>query len=58
MKCLGRNPPFLYFKNSDTFTQIQQKQPYQTPVVARFRDIYAPTSRKNVSTKPKTKSFQ
>ena len=46
------------FKNSNIFTQIQQKRPYQTPVVASFRDTYAPTSRKYLSTEPKTKSFQ
>ena len=38
---LGLTAPFLNFKNSDTFTQILQKQPYQTPAVARFTDTYA-----------------
>ena len=32
---LGLSPPFLYFKDS-SFTQIQQKRPSQTPVLARF----------------------
>ena len=49
---------FLDFKNSDIFTLIQQKRPSQTPAVARFRDMYSPTSRKYVSTEPKTRLFQ
>ena len=49
---LGPTAPFLYFKNSDIFTQIQQKPSYQTPAVARFRNTYAATSRKYVSTEP------
>ena len=52
------NARFYIFKNSDIFTQIQQKRPYQKPVMARFRDAHAPTSRKHVSTEPKTKPFQ
>ena len=51
-------PPFLYLKKWETFTQIQQKQPSQRPVVARVRDTYAPTSRKYVSTESNTRSFQ
>ena len=57
-KLLGPTLPFLDFKNSDIFTQIQQKRPYQTPLVADFRDTYASISRKYIATEPKTKSFQ
>ena len=52
------NSRFYIFKNTDIFTQIQQKRPYQTPVMARFRDTYAPTSRKYVSTEAKIRLFQ
>ena len=31
-KFLGPTPPFLHFKNSDNFTQIQEERPCQTPV--------------------------
>ena len=55
---LGPTLPFLNFKNSDTFTQIQEKRPYQTRVSARFRDTYAPISRKDVPPKSKARSFQ
>ena len=48
----------LYFKNSDIFTQIQQKQPCETTVVAGFRDRYAPTSMKYFSTELKRRSFE
>ena len=57
-KFLGPTRPFLYLKKLDMFTQIQQKWPSETPVVASFRDTYAPTSRKYVSTEPNTRSFQ
>ena len=57
-KILRLTAPFLNFKNSDTFTQILQKQPYQTPAVARFTDTYALTSINYFSTEPKTRSFQ
>ena len=57
-KFLGPTLPFLNFKNSDTFTQIQEKRPYQPSVSARFRDTYAPTSRKGVSPESKARSFQ
>ena len=52
---LGPTPTFLDFKNSDIFTQTLPKRPYQTAVVIRFREMYAPTSRKYVSTEAKTK---
>ena len=57
-KVLEPTPSFFYFKNSNIFTQIQQKRPCQTLVVARFRDTHAPTSRKYVSTEPKTRLLQ
>ena len=57
IKFLGLSPPFLYFKDS-SFTQIQQKRPSQTPVLARFWDRYAPISIKYLPTEPKTGSFQ
>ena len=34
---LGLTLRFLYLKDSDFFTQIQQKQARQTPVMAGFR---------------------
>ena len=52
------HPVFKLVKNSDIFTQIREKQPSPTPVVARFRDTYAPTSKKYVSTDPRTRLFQ
>ena len=55
---LGSTPPFFYFKNSDIFTQIKQKQPFHTSVVACFRSTYSVNSRKYVSTEPKARSFQ
>ena len=54
---LGTTPPFLYLKNCGIFTQILQNRQSQTPAVARFRDRYAPTSRKYVSTEPKARYF-
>ena len=42
-------PRFYILKNWDIFTQIQQIRPYQRPVVARFKDTYAPTARKYFS---------
>ena len=58
IKVLGNNFLFLYLKSCGIFTQIQQKAPSQTSAVARFRDTYAPTSRKYASNKPQTRSFQ
>ena len=58
VKFLRLTPPFLNLKKWEIFTQIQQKQPSQRPVVARVRDTYAPTSRKYVSTESNTRSFQ
>ena len=49
---------FLDFKNSDIFTQIQQKRPYPTPGMGRLTERYALISRKYASTEPKTRSFQ
>ena len=37
-KLLSATRSFLDRKNSDIFTKIKEKHPYQTPVVARFRD--------------------
>ena len=45
-------------QNCDISTPIQQKQPFQTPAVVRFRDTYAPTLRQYVSTEPKTRLYQ
>ena len=56
-KFLGPTPPSLYFTKSDIFSQIQQKPPSHTPAVALFRDTYALTSGKYVSTGPKRRSF-
>ena len=56
-KNIGPIPPVLDFKNNNISTQILQKQPYQTPMVARLRDMYAPTSRKYNSTEPKQHHF-
>ena len=58
IKFAGPTPPFFCFKKSDIFSQIQQKRPSKRPEVARFRDMYAPTSRKHVCTEPKTRPFQ
>ena len=58
IKVLGPTPPFLYFKKCHISSQVQQKRPSQTPAVAPFRDTYVPTSKKYVSTEPKTRSFQ
>ena len=57
-KILGPTTTFLDFKNSDIFIQILPKRPYQMPVVARFRDTYARTSWKYVSTESKIRSSQ
>ena len=57
-KFLGPTPPFLYLKNGDIFTQIEQKPACQTPVIAGFRHTYAPSSTKYLSTKSKTRWFQ
>ena len=46
------------FKKCDISNQIQQKLSSQTPVVAPFKDTYAPASKRYVSTEPKTRSFQ
>ena len=56
-KKLFSTSPFIDLKNSDIFTQTLQKQPYPTPVLARFRDTYAPTFRKYVSTEPKKRPY-
>ena len=45
-KCSGPTPTYIYLKKYHIFTQIRQKRPSQTPIVARFRDTYALTSRK------------
>ena len=58
IKFLGPTPPFLYFKNYDISSQIQQKRTSQTPWVVLFRDTDAPTSKKYVSTESKISSFQ
>ena len=58
MKSLGPTPPFLHLKNCCIFTPVQQIRPSQRPVVACYRDAYAPTSRKYVSNEPLTRSFQ
>ena len=58
VKFLRLTPLFLYLKKWEIFTQIQQKQPSQRPVVTRVRDTYAPTSRRYVSIEPNTRSFQ
>ena len=50
--------PLLCLKTCGVFTQILQKRTSQTPVAACFRDTYAPTSRKDNSSDPKTRSFQ
>ena len=57
MKFLRRTPAFLYFKTCDISSRVQQKRPSQTPLVAPFRDTYAPTSKKYVSTEPKRRSL-
>ena len=54
-KFSGRTHPYLYLKNPDIFTQIQQKGLCHLTVVADFRDRYAPTSIKYVSTELKTR---
>ena len=41
----GRTLSFLIFKKSDSSAEIEQKWPYQTPLVARFRDKHATTHR-------------
>ena len=58
IKVLGNNFLFLYLKNCEIFTHIQQKPPSQTSALARFRDTYAPTSRKYASNERQTRSFQ
>ena len=58
MKFLGPTRPILYLKKSDISSQIQQKRTSQTPAVALFKDMGAPTSKKYVSTEPKTRFFQ
>ena len=40
------------------FHSNSAKRLSQAPAVARFRDTYASTSRKYVSTEPKTRLFQ
>ena len=49
--------PFLYFKKGDSSSQIQQKRPSQRLAVTPFRDTYAQTSKKYVSTEPRTRLF-
>ena len=58
IKFLGPTPPFLYFKKCDLSSQIQEKRPSQTPAGAPFRERYAPTFKKYVSTEPRARSFQ
>ena len=58
VKIVGPTPPFLYFKKSDIFSQIQQKRPSQMPAVARFRHTYAPTSRIYVCTESETRQLK
>ena len=58
IKFVGAAPPFLYLKKCYIFSQIKKKRPSQTPVVAPFRDKYAPTSKKYVFTKAKARPFQ
>ena len=57
-KVLALTHAFLYLKNNDIFTQIQQKTPNQTPVLAGFRDWYGLSSIKYVSTEAKIRLFQ
>lgn len=57
-KFLGVTPPFLYLKNTDIITKIQQKRPSQIYMVAALRDTYAPTARIYVSTESKTRLIQ
>ena len=54
---LGPSPPFIYLKKCDIFAQIQQKWHSQRPVVAPFRDMRSPTSRKHISTDLKKRSL-
>ena len=57
IKSLGPTTPFFHLKKYGIFTQILQKRPSKTSAVARFRETYAPTSRKYVSTEPNAKLF-
>ena len=57
-KFFGRTLSFLIFKKSDSSAEIEQKWPYQTPLVARFRDKYATTFWKNVYAESKKKPFR
>ena len=54
---LGSTNPFLYFKKCDISSRVQQKRSSQRPLLVPFRDKYAPTSKKYVSTEPKRKSL-
>ena len=54
---LGSTNPFLYFTKCDISSRVQQKRSSQRPLLVPFRDKYAPTSKKYVSTEPKRKSL-
>ena len=54
IKFLGPTPSFLYLKNCDISSQIQQKRPSQTLAVAPYAQI----PKKLVSTETKTRSFR
>ena len=58
VKPLCPNLPFLFLIKCSILTQICQKQLSQRLVAALFRETYAMTSKKHVSTKTKTRSFQ
>ena len=58
IKFLGLTRQILYLKRCDISSQIQQKPPSQTHPAALFTDTYVTTSKKYVSTEPKTRSFQ
>ena len=55
---LSPTNPYLYLKKCDSSSQIQQKRPFSWPAAALFRDTYAATSKKSVSTEPKARLFQ